>query len=73
MFKRLTEPRRRVVFHLKSGESIEAVLYPQRACPKGHYLVSAAKLRVAEDQATPLSFGDVEIPRENVRFYEVAV
>lgn len=68
---RFTEGRKRVVFHLISGESIEGVLQPRP--PKGHYLLGAAKLREDTDRTVPLAFGDVLIPSSNVRFYEVTV
>lgn len=68
---RFTEPRRRVVVHTKDGKSLEAVLAPRS--PRGHYLLSAVKLRESEDRTVPLSFGDVLIPSENVSLIEVAV
>ena len=72
MFRRFTEPRRRVVFHLKSGESVEGVLYPSKDWPKGHYLLGAARLREDMEKTVPLAFGDVTIPASNVIFYEAA-
>jgi hypothetical protein len=66
-----TTPLKRVVVHTKDGKSLEAVLAPRS--PKGHYLLSAVRLRESEDRTVPLSFGDVLVPRENVSLIEVSV